>query len=247
MQDGRVTIRVPVDDPDAALKIARAMEAVGVTPEQQQPPDTDKLAKMALNKVYAQFSETSHPRCTGPRQHSRTRSRRSRLIDKAIGKELGRPATLNDIEFQVLPDGQMRTRVSRDIAEAIVKKNKATHYVHGGTGKFMLDSLLGRTSGILSAQQRAENGIYKSGAGTIATDNRNGGGDRVFAEARTSATISASTYGARGPIFDPIEQHRNLDYWYRPSRHVRFPVRWINPGRFGLQLGLPEVVARRGR
>ena len=217
VQDGRVLIRVPVGDEDPALSVARAMEAVGVTPEMQQPPDKDKLAKMALNKVAAQFAQF---RKRGERTTATLGNPQAALslIDKAIGKELGRPATLNDIEFQVLPDGQMRTRVSRDIAEAIVKKNKTTFYLHAsGTGKIVTDSLMGRTSGALSAQQRAMNGVFKSGAKTIASDNKNGGGDRVFLEARQIATILPGSYGTRGILMDPVEAHRNLDYWYRDS------------------------------
>jgi hypothetical protein len=128
--DGVTVIRVPVGDPDGQRKLSEAMEMVGLTVEAQQPPDQEKLARMALNKVWQQFrpvyvrGETSNATLANPDEALD-------MVQKALGSHLGgHKVTLDDISLKVHPDGRLQVLLSTVIADAIAKSNGATAYKH---------------------------------------------------------------------------------------------------------------------
>jgi hypothetical protein len=210
--DGRVTIRVRADDPDAAQKISDAMELVGVSKADQTPPDNKALIKLATDEVWEQFTPI-YDRGKKPNNPEEALA----AIDKAVGAQLGRPATLNDISLRFAADGRMQTLVSEDVAKAIVKKNGVHDYIHRFTGKGkrdMVESILsGETPGIMSTTERFQNGIFITGMSS-GDDHKHDSADHLFLTLDKSGSMSHGTWSL---VIDPVALHRHTGYYFRPG------------------------------
>jgi hypothetical protein len=220
--NGRVRIRVRADDPDAQLKVANAMEMVGVDADKQNPPTAEDLQKMALNKVHQQFVK-KWVRGEGTKATVQNSGTVTSLIDEAIGTELGRKSTLADISISADPaTGKIQVLLSEDIAAAIVKKNGVKQYTHslGGSATKVLDEWLdGNTTQLLGADDRFAQGMFYSGMNSLGTDYNNGAGHRVYtrmSQQTKAGHLSSSGGSSNRPqiIFDPISIHRQVDYYY---------------------------------
>lgn len=111
---------------EMARSISAAMEAVGISPEQQALPTNESLSAWALNTIGQAFG--TNPDFTpngrseiGPLQPGRkwTQSQVEDLLTNEVGPRIGRDVTLNDFEFVVDPDGRLMVTTSQDLAEHI--------------------------------------------------------------------------------------------------------------------------------
>jgi hypothetical protein len=208
--DGFVTIRVPADDPEAHRKISEAMEMVGVDKEAQKPPDREALQAMAVSKVYTQFAAKYTP-------GMKAKSPQDALdaIDAAVGKELGRKATLDDITMRMADDGRVQVLVSEDISRAIVKRNGIKAYQHGFSGGgftgAVVDALKGENPGALSTVERWQSGLFFYGMSSVA-DHANDAAGHMFLRMTNSTSISSNHL-----VMDAVMLHRQLDYYWRPG------------------------------
>ena len=207
--DGQVTIRVPADDPDAQRKISEAMELVGVSKEKQLPPDKAALVKLATDKVWEQFNPTY---TWGKTPNSPEEALKA--IDNAVGKELGRPATMADISLRLSPDGRVQVLVSADVSRAIVKKNQITSYTHrfsGGVSEQTVNAFTGVTPGLMATTERWAHGYFFFGMSSTSDHSRDSA-DHLFLRMSKSTSI-----GSGHLVMDPVAIHRHVDYYWQPS------------------------------
>ena len=209
--DGNTVIRIKADDPDAQRKLAEAMELVGVTREAQQPPTKAAITKMATDKVYEQFTPTyTRGKTPNSPQDALT------AIDNAVGPQLGRKATLDDISVRVTKDGRVQVLVSEDVAQAIVKKNGVKQYIHNFKGVHKLDMLesifAGESPSIMSTTERFQHGVWITGMSSGA-DHYHDSADHLFLTMDRSGS-----YGSTGSAsINALTLHRHVDYYYYPG------------------------------
>ena len=227
--DGQVKIRVPVGDPDAQRKISEAMELVGVSKKAQDPPDKAALTRLAGNKVWEQFSAT-YTRGANPNSPDDALM----AIDKAVGAQLGRKATWDDISLRVSPDGRVQVLVSEDVSRAIVKRNGVKSYTHrfgGGMTATVEGALTGENPGLMATTERWSHGMFYSGMSSVA-DHGHDSADHLFLRMSKSTSTSSQHL-----VFDPVVIHRHTDYYWQP--HDSFGTRqsnqlnWLSPGSIG--------------
>jgi hypothetical protein len=212
--DGYVTIRVKADDPDAHRKVADAMELVGVDREAQKPPDRDALMKLAADKVYEQFHSKYTPGMTAPSMDAALAA-----IDSAVGKELGRKATIDDITLHTAPDGRVQVLVSEDVSRAVVKRNGIKAYQHGFSGgvsgpgfnSAVLGGLKGENTGIMSTTERWQAGLFFYGMSSV-SDHANDAANNVFMRMTNSSSI-----GSGHAVLDAAQVHRSTGFYWRPN------------------------------
>ena len=243
--DGKVVIRVPVDDPEAQRKISEAMELVGVSKEAQAPPDKAALQKMATNKVWAQFNPiyTKGKKPNSP-QEALT------AIDNAVGAQLGRKATMDDISLRVFDDGRVQVLVSEDVSRAIVAKNGVKAYTHHFSSQGMKKTIEGAMTqehpGLMATTERWQHGMFYNGMSSVA-DHGHDSADHLFL--RMSKDNTSSSQGTL--IMDPVMIHRQVDYYWqphdtygeRPHAHNSDQLNWLTPG--SLQSGNELMIKRR--
>ena len=217
--DGMTVIRVPADDPDAQAKISSAMERVGITPEQQKPPDAEALTYMALNKVYKQFSPTYIKGQTTDATPAHPESALA-LIDNAVGKYMPgqRKVTMDDLSISVTPDGWAQVLVSEDVAKAIVARNGVTHYYHRFTASSTEITLeMGMNDGspgLMASTERFSNGMFFFGMSSQ-SDHSHDSANRLFL--RASKSGSHSSHGGAIMVLNPVTMHRLVDYYWQPN------------------------------
>ncbi|HET9667224.1 MAG TPA: hypothetical protein VFP09_10725 [Desertimonas sp.] len=233
--DGQTVMRVRADDPDAQRKLADAMELVGVTREKQQPPDKEALVKMATTKVWEQFGAT-YTRGKSPNSPQDALD----AIDKAVGTQLGRPATMDDISVRITKDGRVQVLVSEDVSRAVVKKNGVKSYLHQfmGTHKLdMLESIISNESPtLMSTTERFQNGIFITGMSS-GKDHKHDSADHLFLtmdKGGNSGTSGSAT-------IDAVTLHRHVDYYYQPGdsygERQSNQLNWLNsPGHGELMM-----------
>ncbi len=207
--DGHTTIRVRADDPLAHQKIADAMELVGVTKAKQAPPTPAALRQLAADKVFEQFNPTYTRGMTANGGISQALD----AIDKAVGPQLGRKATEDDISVRFDSDGRVEVLVSEDVSRAIVKKNGVKVYTHDFRGQNvagMVEQMMtGETPGLLSTTERWQHGLWYIGMSS-AGDHPHDAADNMFL--RMAKSISPSSNRA---LVDAVAMHRHVDYYYR--------------------------------
>lgn len=216
-----VRIRIPLEGEDIDSEVftsamSQALEAVGIPPESQTPPDADQLARLAINKFNKQFSSTfSHREKLD--ESIDVLSADNDTIKQALQKASSRIGltgddriTLKDIEYVVMDDGRVFPVVSERVAEAVTKKQGVRFFTHGLSGGVaqLIEILGGMTSsGLFGADERWSIGIATSGMSTSA-DARIGSGDRVYLRGRTSTTLGGSI------VLSPIAVNRTLDGYF---------------------------------
>jgi hypothetical protein len=209
--DGNTVIRVRADDPEAQRKISEAMELVGVSKEDQKPPDSQALMKMATDKVYEQFNP-NYTRGKTPNSPQEALD----AIDNAVGKELGRKATLDDISIRIAKDGRVQVLVSEDVSRAIVKKNGVKQYVHNFMAKdplHMIEQIMaGESSSILSSTERFQHGLWFPGMSSGA-DHGHDSADHMFLHMDKGGSKGSSG----SVVIDAVTLHRNVDYYFQPG------------------------------
>ena len=238
--DGHTVIRVRADDPEAQRKISEAMELVGVSKEKQKPPDKAALMQMAADKVLEQFNPTYTPgmKANGGIQQALD------AIDKAVGAQLGRPATIDDISLRLSPDGRVQVLVSEDVSRAIVKKNGIKSYTHDfmaqGYMKMLEQFVDGEQIGFMATTERWQHGFMYVGMSSGA-DHHHDAADNMFLR-MSKATSTSGTQ----TLFDPVVIHRHVDYYYRLGDSYgdrgSDQLNWLNSPKVG---GSNELMIQR--
>jgi hypothetical protein len=247
--DGQVQITIDADDPDAQRRLSEALEAVGIPPERQGPPSKEQLVQLALNKVYKQFAPTYVP---GERPTGTTPTNPSQvlgMIDKELGPQLGRPATLHDISLQVDPeDGRVQVLLSPDIAKAVMERNGATSYGHEfikGGADAMFSVLSGESPGLLSSNERFNSGLFYIGYSSQ-PDHAYDSANRVYFRANKKNYIGGGSWGV---AVAADTMHRHMDLYWRDSdsmgardKAVDADNRWLD---LPLNGGNQELMVKR--
>lgn len=230
--NGHVVIRVAADDPNAQAKISAAMETVGVPADRQGPPSAEDLGTMALEQVWRQF----HPTYTENQKPNVSLAHPEEaldLIDKELGKYLGRKATLADISYRIGDDGRVQVLLSPEVADAVTKRNGVTHYLHGINASSwqaaVENSIVGAAPGLMGSVDRLQNGVMIKGASTE-TDHVHGGADRLFMRASKKSSTVESAYLASGyfVFLNPQAVHRQVNVYFANSD--AFGQREMGPG-----------------
>jgi len=239
--DGQVVIRVPVDDPEAQRKISEAMELVGVSKEKQAPPDKAALTKMATDRVWTQFNPTF---TAG--KHPNSPQAALDAIDNAVGKQLGRKATMDDISLRISPDGRVQVLVSEDVSRAIVARNgvKAyTHRISGGFDETVKGAVSGENPGLMATTERWSHGLFYFGMSSTADHGHNSADHLFLRMSKKNTTNQTHTL-----ILDPVAIHRHVGYYWQPndsygSRQSN-QLNWLDPGN-GVDNSSNELMIQR--
>lgn len=216
--DGQVRITVDANDPDAQLKISEAMEAVGLPPDKQGPPNATELAQMALNKVFKQFEPVYE------------RGERSNATPDNPGQVLGmmntqlksfmpgkRDITMADISLRTSKDGRVQVLLSEDVATAIASRNGTKLFYHefiAGGMERLFGVLSGQSPGLLASNERFNSGLFLSGYSSE-SDHNHDSANRVYL--RASKGYGTTANGSFYIVMDPKAIYRHTDFYWQPD------------------------------
>lgn len=223
-----VRVRVPIDDliysesdgvqsEELQRALSQGLEAVGITPEMQRPPDAEQLTRLAINKFNKQFSTTfAHRAQLNPNEISESDPTIEDALKKAsarIGLTGEDAITLKDIEFVAAEDGRVYAVVSERVAQAVTKKQGTKFFTHrlAGGAKQLIEILGGMTSrGLFGADERVSLGIATRGMST-SRDAQIGSADRVYIRGRLGTQLGGSI------VLSPVALNRTLDGYFNPG------------------------------
>jgi hypothetical protein len=259
--NGDVTIRVKLPDvSDADLEtivgdsVSHLLEAVGVPPEKQGAPTKEQLTRYALNKVHKQYAKTykhgDTPNINDVLDPAETQKVLDEVTD-AIGAQLGRPAKVSDIRFKVWNGGRVQVVMSREVADAVTKKQGLRYYRHHLYSDAMESVLMGTASGLLPSDERWSAGVLVGGMSPD-EDNKYDAAGRLFLSAVSTTSGSVSSGGgANGMIYvapsainnsteiylnngDGFgKRHANNRTWLGHGGHELMYKRRVDPSQFG--------------
>jgi hypothetical protein len=210
---GEVRVSVPLQDGKPAdtytEALSKAMQAVGIPPEKQQPPSQEQLYMLGLEKFVGTHHATYKYRggsLNGP-DDPRIAQTLARL-DKEIGSFLGRKVELSDILIKQHETGRIQYVLSHDVGKAIAKRKKIDYFTHDGAAGNMQYILGGTTHGLLSADERWSLGVIDSLY--MHRDMRIGSGDRMYMYSKAGKSYGTGQIVMAAPmIASSLEIYNN--------------------------------------
>lgn len=226
----QVFIQIPRDDsrgPDEmARSISGAMEAVGISLDQQQLPTPEALEAWALNTIGQSFGASPEFRAqldaktlpsVGPLQPGKKWDRAAieLLLAEEVSPRVGRDVTLADFEFVVDPDGRLQVVTTEQLARDISAQSGYTSLRHESDliwtdpaeGAPRLGAQIARALGAGKAGDnigpagRAALGNWKGGQSSD-TDIHEGSGNRFYFWTHASDPPEVRTQGGYDIVID---------------------------------------------
>jgi hypothetical protein len=187
---------------DIARSVSAAMEAVGITPQQQALPTDAALSEWALNTIGQHFGANPDfvPQTgtsdVGPLMPGRkwNQEQVEELLRTEVSPKVGRDVTLEDFEFVVAPDGRLMVAATQKLAEDLSAQSGTVSLRHESdmawahTPEERVLMMADRIAGVLGGEKSADNqgpagraatGVWAFGQSSD-TDMWNGAGNRFY-------------------------------------------------------------------
>lgn len=211
--NGVVHIAIPIEDNKPVTSymetLSRALQAVGVPAEKQQPPTPEQIVLAGLGKLVGTHHPTYKYRdkpLTGPND-----PRVAETLAHMTGElqpYLKRPVTLSDVLMKQHASGRVQFVLSHEVAKAIAKRKGLTHFRHTGAGGVMESILAGPMQGLMSPDERWSLGVIDNLY--MQPDMLIGSGDRVYMYNNNGHTYESGNIVMAGPmITSSLEIYNN--------------------------------------